>query len=316
VLRYAGDVSVEENLARLRDFCARDTAPATLEERLKPFGWEFVRHLRGREADVAAWLQDRAAPPHYRLVLLYAASLYEVPGREELAWAWAMDTNEPPLIAHNAAVLIGKVPPGLPRPDDYRRLLARADPVAQTFLLRVASRHADTAGWALVRELAGAGDVNVRRAAMAAAASPEHPDRVRFLEEAIATPPATAGPPLGPDAVVKRQAVLGLDPADTAQAAALRRLADDRGEDPTVRAAAVQVLNAGGNEEDIEVVRRLVETEPEENLVVLATAARALAGRADGRAAVEKRCTESGPDAARVLRQALEQAETRKEDRT
>ena len=290
-ISYDPNLSLLENLKRLKGYCASDPHRPTMTFRTVAFAGELARHAAREPTLVREALDDTAAPSFFRVLMLQCLVKIKGPGYEDAVWRYAVDSSQGELSTAGARFL-RDLDASARRPDDYLRVLDGAEGDRAIFALQAARLQMNERVLAKIEELATThSDLNVRVAAVHAAgdAGAMAQPYLLSLAETLDAEGTTSS---GDADLVRRVAVWRLDPSWPATASVTRKLAADPAESPGIRRKALvkfaETYAASAEPFIINLMNRL----PDDQAVVLTGCAEALMhiGTPTARRALAQRC--------------------------
>ena len=274
-LVYDPNLSLTENLLRLKNYCAKDPHRESLTFRTASFAAALAR-LASKEASlIRAALDDQTAPSFFRVLMLQCLVKIRGPGYEESVWHYALDASQGEL-STAGALFLRELDSSKARPDDYLRVLEGAEGDRAIFALQAARAHVNERVLAKIEEMiAKHGDLNVRVAAVHAAGDAGAIAQTYLLSLA-GTPAAAGTTSKDDDDLVRRSAIWRLDPSWPATASVVRQLAADPNESPGVRRKAVVKFAETAASSAESFIIDLMNTLPDDQAIVLTGCAEAL----------------------------------------
>lgn len=239
---YDENLSFDENLRRLKEFCRANRNDAELQQMLVPFLQVLFEQAPQQYQTVTRALDDLDGSPAYRNLLLACLMTTDrnAADKANLVWQIALDSREPVEVRRTASFLMGQLGAGQKRPGDLYTLLADEDSQVVLFAIENSAQHLDQRNYDLIRtKLVHSSDIHLQVASVNAIGKAPFADSQATLASILANVPTSKAEAFSEASLVKRAAIVQLDMLNPEFFEAVKQIALDDNEDPGVRAKAI-----------------------------------------------------------------------------
>ncbi|MGO9200270.1 MAG: hypothetical protein ACLQM8_06975 [Limisphaerales bacterium] len=153
LLLYAGELSFEDNLRRLKEFCHIHSANQQLQRSLDPFLKPLLQHARTEFPVIKRALESSGGQPVSRNLLLTCLIVAEGSAwqKADLVWRIATSREEPIETRRLATRLTSQFAAEKSRPDELLSLLEDSDTDIIVLALKAAPVHMDERGYHVIK---------------------------------------------------------------------------------------------------------------------------------------------------------------------
>jgi hypothetical protein len=244
-LSYDENLSFEANLSRLKEFCRSLSGDPRLQQLLDAFVKDLLAYAKTELPVIKRALAEVDGTASYRNLLLMCLTEADggLPEKTDIVWRIARDSREPVEVRRTASFLTAQLGDGRTRPADLFALLSDSDSQVVVFALQGATRNLDQENYDFIRtNLIHSTDVHVQVAAVHALGNASSTDKQSVLLCLLNDIPTSRNDAISEPSLVKRSALAYLDIHDSAVLQAVKTIALNDGEDPRVRAKAIERL--------------------------------------------------------------------------
>jgi hypothetical protein len=244
-LLYDEQLSFQDNLQRLNEFCRSHQNDPQLEQLLGQFETVLFKHAKGQFAVIEQSLNNLDGTADYRNILLNCLMVADGTTTEkaDIVWQVATDQNEPIETRRMATSLIPQLADGKNRSDDLLSLLNDSDRDMVMLALIVASSQMDERTYNFIKtSLLSSKDINIQIAAVDAIGHSAIAGNQTDLLSIIGQQQTSSTTIFSNASLLKRRAISYLDLSSQQAYNLTENIALNPNEDPSVRAAAITKL--------------------------------------------------------------------------